>query len=560
MFRCASLLVLLLCSCTKPAEPLVGLNARYTTLMRDLAVADRDTARNVRNKEARSRKVAAEKARIAFFKDPQVLADVEAARQAEKGTALRALGEAWWREALSARSWTAEEKAEETRLLGKLEEARSEQATWTSADGQVQISLDDGWMEASRGADGLDSDQRASLAQEYVNHTMQSIGPALQDLVRLRNDVARREGFANYWELALAAQGLTPADVDQVVTELSAVVAPVNLSLHQRLELEAKAAGLKDSWANEPALLRRMGLEAGRDEADAWFDTDLAEGRVMTAFQDMGLKTEGWQVYTGPRRYVRPGVYGFPIQPPEYVGIVMSQDNRWSVWQYEALAHEGGHAVWWNNLDAAHAESPALWQPPAPWFEGFAQFFERQVYTEAYTERYVPELPQDKRKALADWRGQHLAGWITDSIVKTQVERRLYEDPNSLEAVSRAGAEISAALTGRPGAPVADGGLHFSEALVSPILFNYPAYSQNFLFAYMTEAVLDHAVTARVGAPVGNDKVGPLLVDTLVHAPVTASFRERLVELLGSDDLVSPLKDDLLPMPPAPSTPAAAAE
>ena len=91
-----------------------------------------------------------------------------------------------------------------------------------------------------------------------------------------------------------------------------------------------------------------------------------------------------------------------------------------------------------------------LWEPPAPWFEGFATFFERQVYTPEFTARYVPELPEGERQALADWRASRMASWITDSIVDTLVERRLYEDPTNLAAVARAGAEIRARLTGLP--------------------------------------------------------------------------------------------------------------
>ena len=140
------------------------------------------------------------------------------------------------------------------------------------------------------------------------------------------------------------------------------------------------------------------------------------------------------------------------------------------------------------------AARPVFWQPSPPWFEGFAQFFERQVYTETFTQRYVPELPKEDRAALASWRARHLAEWITDALVRTEVERRLYEDPANLEAVARHGAQVRATLTGRPAAPSTEAGVPMSEDLLSPILWNYPAYSQNFLFAYLTEAALDEAM------------------------------------------------------------------
>ena len=64
----------------------------------------------------------------------------------------------------------------------------------------------------------------------------------------------------------------------------------------------------------------------------------------------------------------------------------------------------------------------------------------------------------------------------------------------------------------------------------------------------MTEAALDDAVTERVGAAIGNSQVGPLLIKELVQAQASMPFRARLAALLGSDDLVAPLRADLKPV------------
>ena len=118
--------------CSDSDDGLTSLDSRYTALMVDQGVADRDTARNVRNKEARQRKAAAEKARVAFFRDPKVQATIEAAHAAPAGSLERVKGDGYWRQMLVARSWTEAEKAEETRLLGRLEEAAAVEATWST--------------------------------------------------------------------------------------------------------------------------------------------------------------------------------------------------------------------------------------------------------------------------------------------------------------------------------------------------------------------------------------------------------------------------------------------
>jgi hypothetical protein len=399
----------------------------------------------------------------------------------------------------------------------------------------VVVDLSQGWTDASRAADALTPDLRAELAQAWVNQRALTIGDDLQDLVRLRNEVARREGFNNYWELSLAGQGLTPDDVDAIIAELTAVVVPVNQANLAKLEEVTKRSSTPLSWENLPLLRRTAGMEAGRDDADGFFDADKAEERILTALQDMGIPSGGWQVYSGPSRYVRSGVYGFPIHPPEEVAITVSQDRRWSMWQYEALAHEGGHAVWWQLIGDEVRQSPVLWEPTSPWFEGFASFFERLAYEPSFAARYVPDLPAAEREALRSWRAAHMAGWITDSIVDTVAERRLYEDPTNLAAVARVAADTRAKLTGLPAQPQPEGGGVYDSSLTSSILWNYPAYAQNYLFAYMTEAWLYEAVFDAVGDPVGNPKVGPLLVDRLVRAPATQTFPERLTAMHPGD-------------------------
>jgi len=531
----------LLAACDSSGDPLADLDRRYTAIAVELASADRDTARNVHNQEARKRKSVADEALVGFFRDVHVEDAIKAARAGPADAIDRVKGDAYWRKMITARPWSSDEKEQENKLVSKLEEADAAEASWRSPDGSVVVDLSQGWTEASRTADALGPDLRAGLAQAWVNQHALTIGDDLQDLVRLRNEVARREGFNNYWELALAGQGLSPDDVDAIIAELTAVVVPVNQANLAKLEEASKRSSTPLTWENLPLIRRTAGMESGRDDADGFFDADKAEERILTALQDMGISSGGWQVYSGPSRYVRSGVYGFPVRPPEEVAITVSQDRRWSMWQYEALAHEGGHAVWWQLIGDDVKRSPVLWEPPSPWFEGFASFFERLAYEPSFAAHYVPDLPAAEREALAAWRAAHMAGWITDSIVDTVAERRLYEDPTNLAAVARVAADTRTKLTGLPSQPQPEGGGVYDSSLTSSILWNYPAYAQNYLFAYLTEAWLYEAVFDAVGDPVGNPKVGPLLVEKLVRAPPTETFPERLTAL-HPGDRTAPLK------------------
>lgn len=547
------------CNGADSSDPLSRFDREYTEIRVRLGAAERDVARNVRNKEARSRLVSAEKARVGFFRDARFQSALTEARGLPQDTFERAKADAYHLEALRYGSWTEEEKAEEARLLGKLEELASESASWSTPDGAVVIDLNQGWDDVSEAADALSQELRDELFEEYTAFQMEPVGGDLQALVHQRNAVAARAGYKNYWELSIASYGLTPGEVDKIIEELKPIVAPAAEARQTALSEAATLAGVSVSQANEPMLRRRSGLASASDEADDYFDTDLAEERITTAFQAMDLPASGWQVYTEPRRHARPGVYGFPIRPPSNVAIVISQDRRWSTWQYEALAHEGGHAIWWQSLSEEAIKSPPLWGPAEPWFEGFAHLFERIVYDPAFTARYIADLPAEQRESLAEDRARRVAGWIIDGIVDTQVERRLYEDPSDLTAVTKYAADLRAELTGIPAMPADDRGLAYDTALISGLGWNYPGYAPNFLYAYSTESWLFEALSQRLGGLVDNPQVGQLLKEHIIQAPPQVSFPDRIAKLQPGVSRADALKAYLAPAmtPPKPTVTAA---
>ena len=549
---------LLACDGGGPSDPLSRYDRRYTEIQVQIGAAERDVARNVRNKEARERLLRAEQARVDFFQEAALSQAIDTARAATDA-AVRAKGEAWHRDRLHHGAWTREEKEEEARLLAALESASSQEASWSAPDGSLTPELcQGGCTDVSLDADRLPTEIRAQLYGEYASFRMQVVGEQLQALVHLRNGVAARAGYDNYWSLSVATSGLTVGDVDTLIAELRPVVEPATQATRTALEKAAAEAGVPLSAAHAPMLRRRAGLEYTAEEADAYFDTDLAEERIVTAFQEMGLPAGGWQVYTEPRRYARAGVYGFPIRPPDNVAIVISQDRRWSTWPYEALAHEGGHAVWWQSLPEDAVTCPPLWSPPEPWFEGFAHLFEHIFYDPAFTARYIPELPAEMRDALSEARARRVADWILDSIIDTRVERRLYEDPSDLTAVIRYADQVRAELTGIP----QEAGVTYAPTLLSELSWNYPGYSPNFLYAYSTESWLYAALVERAGGTlIGNPQVGPLLREHIIQAPPDQTFPQRIQSLSPTVSRDGALKDYLKPalLPPTPPPPEATA-
>lgn len=529
----SALLAFTLFACeAEPTLTTAELDGRYVELARTLAIAERDTARDIRDAEARERKVQAEQARDAFFQDPAVIAAIESLRQSPDPELARK-GALYWRHAVFVRSWTTEERERESALLARIEESRNREASWSSPDGATTIGLVGRWPNVSRDADALPEEQRADLLVSWAEVNNAWIGEDLDALVRLRNEVARREGFNSWWELALAHRGVDRADLDALLAELRALLTPINQANSARLQARATADGLAWSLANEPLLRRREGLMPERTQADNWFDTDPLERRAQEVFGALGAPLDGLQLYIGPSRYTRPGAYGFAIRPPTHAAVVISNDRRYSLWPYQALFHEVGRATWWRALSPAQAASAVLWEPDGPWFEGYGQIFERMLSEPSYLERYVPELPAELRPALAEYRRSSTVDTLTWYLGATQLERMLYEQPGQHMAWCQAAAALEKDLRGWSfELPTTGGGLPWSGLVQSGLMLNYPAYVQNFLYASVTEAILWESLVREVGDPVANPRTVPWLQERVI-TPVNAGrpFPEVLSEL-----------------------------
>jgi hypothetical protein len=530
--------MLLLLACASAPQPdadgLAKLDARYLELAADLGVADRDTSRNTSNKEARARKVAAEQARVAFFKDADNIAAIEGART-DPDPLVAAKAEAYWREATFLRSWTDTEKEREQDLLASLEEARRQPWTWTNEAGDVEIDLAGRWDGVSIDADELSPEVRADITTQWAEGRTEWLGEELTQLVELRNEVARREGFDSYWELSLAHSGLEVADAEALFAEIEALVTPINKAAQARAAEKAGELGIDHSFANDPMLRRQLGLRLDTTEVDSWFDGDLAEERISQSFSDLGLPIDGLQIYHGPSRYTRSGAFSFPIRPPERAAVVYSVDSRWGPWTYQALAHEVGLATWWRALPAGAASSPVTWNPSSAWFEGYGDLFERMLFEPAWLEKYVPEMPPEARETLATSRRQSSVDTLTWYLGCAQMERAIYENPQGLLAVAEKGAALEKQLRGWSfDAPRNEAGIPTTSFLQSGLMWHYPGYVQNFLSAAVAEAVIWQAMTDAVGDPVANPKVGPWLTDNVV-VPVASGepFAKRLDALAG---------------------------
>lgn len=518
------------------------LDAAYSRIQYGLGIAERDTTRNIKDREARGRKILREQEEISFFKNEENMALIQKMRTSNTEMTAKK-GEGYWREAIFERSWTQSEKEREEELLARIQAQRQEEVTWSSPDGEVEVSLRSSWGRIANQAFTLESELMQELTNAWVEARTAWIGEDLASLVRLRNEVARREGFATYWELALAHRGLSPDQVEKFAGQLEEWVIPLNTQASEKLAGFAQTHNIPNDWAHQNQLVQLRESLPTRAELDSAYDADMAEGRLREAFSDMGLNMEGVQVYPGPTRYTRPGAFSFPIDPPETIAIVISKDRRWSAWHYGALAHEMGLAAWWRNLPESVVDSPVLWDPPTAFFEGVGQFFERMATSPAFANRIEGFDPELSEKLDRLHRNETI-DTITHYVACTRAEQMLYERPGDWLAIAQETADLEARLKGRTWeTPKNAEGMPYVRALQSGLMLHYPAYVQNYLFATATEATLAEAAEKVMGNPVGNAHFGPWLRKNLIE-PVSLEqgFEAQLAILSGETNPTAALK------------------
>jgi len=521
------------------------LDASYSRIRYGLGIAERDTTRNIKDREARSRKIMREHEEIDFFIDDDNMALIQEMRTSSD-TLTAKKGDAYWRQAIFERSWTRSEKEKEEELLARIQAQRQEEVTWASPDGEIEISLRNSWSRIAPQVASLNSMIVEELQSAWIEARTAWIGEDLASLVRLRNEVARREGFATYWELALAHRGLNPGQVEEFAKKLEDLVIPLNVSHAKALDQIAKEKNLPNDWAHQGELEQHLEILPSSAELDSAYDADIAESRLRELFSDMGLNMEGVQVYPGPTRYTRPGAFSFAISPPENIAIVISKDRRWSSWHYGALAHELGLAAWWRSLPDETQDSPVLWDPPTAFFEGIGQFFERMATSSEFAGR-IENFNPDLAAQLNHLYKKETIGTITHYLACTRTEKMLYDRPGDWLQISREAAALETQLNGRDWeTPKNANGMPYVSALQSGLMLHYPAYVQNYLYATATEATLTEAANKAMGNPVGNAQLGPWLRDNLI-IPVSTeqSIENQLAILSGHKNPTKALKSYL---------------
>jgi peptidyl-dipeptidase A len=365
-----------------------------------------------------------------------------------------------------------------------------------------------------------------AVARKRVWEADKAVGRVVEDdllaLVRLRNDVARSLGFADYYVMSLELAEQRAPDLATLFTELDELTREPFRKAKQEVD-----AALAARYGVAPADLRPWHYEDPYfQEAPRIFEVDFdrySRGQDEEAlsnrfFEGIGLEVSG--IIASSDLYERPGkeqhAYCIDIDRRGDIRVLanVQDDENWT----GTMLHELGHAVYDQHIDD---DLPFLLREHAHVFatEAIAMLFGRLSKDADWIHRMIG-VPDSERDLLAreSTRSSRLAQLVFARWCQVMVafERGLYADPE--QDLNRLWWDLTERyqMVTRPDdrdQPDWAAKIHIVSA---------PVYYHNYMLGELFASQLDHAIQTEL--PGGNGERGSMVG----RAEVGTFLRERV--------------------------------
>lgn len=272
-----------------------------------------------------------------------------------------------------------------------------------------------------------DVEQREALWRSYMD-LGSSVQPQLIELVKLRNEIARENGFADFFELKLHSQELSKDFISDTIKQLRSSLDPIYRELKSSLDQElSQSFGIRiadlQPWMYEHPFLpyakvhklnqgNNINVEAIKKELINWFEQRNIQFQRVFSAADLSLNQEKSQA-------------SFCLNVDRNQDIRLSCHLAATAQSLKILFHELGHAFYESKLGA---DLPFILKQPHIFIsEAIALLFERLplAFTQGGVKLECYTTDAKDRFMLSMNRLVKLY-WF---IVVVEFERRLYEDP-----------------------------------------------------------------------------------------------------------------------------------
>ena len=332
--------------------------------------------------------------------------------------------------------------------------------------------------------------EEAWLARNQVGRAM---APDLTRLIRLRNEEARKLGYASFYSMSLELGEIDEAWLFQALEELDRLSLGPYAKWQERARKQMGVAKL-EPWDTS------YDYDNVQEKIKAYFPKQQILPRLKKTYQGIGLDIEKMPILVDDEERAGKSqhAFSFSIDVPTDIRILANADD--GIAAYRTMFHEMGHAVY----SASIRQSTFLLQDAASacFTEGIGQFFPMFLDEQAWLTAAagVPAgLANDYRKRTKE----DAAYGIRFYLVMLNFEREAYRNPE--QDLTKLWWAMSEKYLGLPPHPDVDSWasiIHFTS---------HPVYYQNYLLADMIASQLMHHLKTEQGGVLDNAKTGEFL-------------------------------------------------
>lgn len=385
----------------------------------------------------------------------------------------------------------------------------------------------------------VDSVLKESLDEDERRRTWEAskeiggvVGGRVRELARLRNQVARDLGFADYYRMSLSLQELPEVWLFDLLDELDELSAEPFAAWKQRLDAELTARFGVDElmpWHYADPFFQSL-PPAGRVGLDGVLSGKPADALSIETFSQWGIDIakviEASDLYPRERKCQ----HAFCLDVDRSGRDVRILANvvpgeRW----VEVMLHESGHAAYDVSIDP---KLPYLLHRPAHIFvtEAAAILSGRLVRDPKWLVAIAgvdPDVVEEIAPRLRDATAAQMLLFARWGLVMAHFERELYSDPEAdLDARWWDLVEQFQLLQRPPGRSAPDWAAKIHVAVA-------PVYYQNYLLGEMLASQLRATCEERYGGLVGVREAGTFLVDEVFHPGALLRWDELVEKATG---------------------------
>ena len=351
------------------------------------------------------------------------------------------------------------------------------------------------------------------------------IAEDLRELVKMRNDFAKKKGYDNYFDYKIAEDyDIQPKELDKLLSDVAKNTKKSNDKVMSGIKNDlSKAFGIK------PEELRsyHFGYLAGEDPERLVNEQIKTKEEVVDiskkAYAGMGYDIDKLPIKLDlfPRENKNTHGFSFPIEAGKDARILANLTNNVS--SIDTLMHELGHSVFTVKTDS---KLPYMEQDTTSTMtEAVAMMMGDMVRTEGLVKDKVsPEVNEKFAKSL----GKEESLFVGSSMAIIDFERNMYKNPD--QDLKQLWKDMSVKYKGR-----SEQDEPTNEWATIPHFLSHPGYYQNYFRASLIKAQLYDSLTQKLGKLTENKETAKYLDENLFKYGGSKDDNEILTEITGKE-------------------------